>query len=62
METLKIDKKKMQKMIFLLNALENGWSIKQIKDNYIFKKKHENKTEIFNSDYLDTFIETNMKL
>jgi len=62
MESLSMDKKKLQKMLFLLNALENGWCVKKIGENYIFKKKHENKTEVFQSDYLDTFIASNMKL
>jgi len=42
-----------------MNALEEGWSIKKIKDSYIFTKKHENRKEIFQENYLDKFIEEN---
>ena len=49
-KNLEIDKIKFQKMIFLYNALDNGWSI---------KKNHEGKKEIFNETYLSTFMKDN---
>ena len=54
-----IDKIKFQKMIFLYNALENGWSIKKRKDSYIFTKNHEGKKEIFEESYLSIFMRDN---
>lgn len=54
--------KEYQKMIFIMNALNDGWSVKKYQDKYIFKKKHENKIEIFQEDYLATFIMSNMGL
>ena len=33
----------LQVMIFLYNALEQGWNVKKTNDCYIFNKKHENK-------------------
>ena len=39
-----------------MNALEEGWSVKKSKDSYIFTKKHENRKEIFQENYLDKFI------
>jgi hypothetical protein len=56
------DKKEYQKMVFIMNALNDGWSVKKNQDTYIFKKKHENKVEIFQEDYLATFIVNNMCL
>ena len=47
-------------MIFVLNALDDGWSVKKDGDKYIFKKKHENKKEIFMKSYLEKFIHKNM--
>ena len=44
---IEIDKMKFQKMVFLYNALENGWSIKKRNNSYIFTKNHEGKREIF---------------
>jgi hypothetical protein len=54
--------KEYQKMVFIMNALNDGWSVKKNQDKYIFKKKHENKVEIFQEDYLATFIMSNMGL
>jgi len=51
-----IDKKQLQKMVFIMNSLENGWTIKKRDDSYIFIKKHENKKEIFKENYLETFL------
>lgn len=48
------------KMIFIFNALENGWTIKKKNEKYIFKKKHNNKKEVFSEDYLKQFIEKNL--
>ena len=56
---LEIDKLKFQKMVFLFNALDNGWSIKKRKDSYIFTKNHEGKKEIFDESYLSIFMKEN---
>ncbi len=58
----KIDKVKFQKMLFLYNALDNGWSIKKRKKSYIFTKNHENKKEIFDENYLSIFMKDNFAL
>ena len=59
---IKIDSAIQQKMKFIMNALENGWSVKKIDDQYIFTKKHEGRREVFMADYLEKFIEKNMGL
>jgi|UniRef100_A0A6C0IIK3 hypothetical protein len=56
---IKIEKAQFQKMMFLMNALEKGWSVKKQQDKYIFTKKHENKREIFEENYLERFIVSN---
>ena len=56
---LEIDKLKFQKMVFLFNAIDNGWSIKKRKDSYIFTKNHEGKKEIFDEYYLSIFMKEN---
>ena len=56
---VEIDKLKFQKMVFLFNALDSGWSIKKKKDSYIFTKNHEGKKEIFNEEYLAIFMKDN---
>ena len=44
---LNIDYIKLQKMAFLYNALENGWTIKKDKEVYKFTKNHQGAKEIF---------------
>ena len=45
-----------------MNALNDGWSVKKSQDKYIFSKKHENKVEVFQEEYLATFILQNMQV
>ena len=47
-------------MIFLMNTLENGWSIRKKNDNFVFRKKHENQKEIYSDEYLVNFLKSNM--
>jgi hypothetical protein len=54
--------KTFQKMVFIINAIEQGWSVNKIQQSYIFTKKHENKKEVFQEDYLDKFVESNLNL
>lgn len=61
-EEIQVDKKVFQKMVFLTNALDKGWAIKKVNDTYIFSKKHENKKEVFQADYLEKFIENNLQM
>ena len=49
-----------KKMIFIYNALENGWSVKKREQTFIFTKKHEGKKEIFSDDYLLRFMKENL--
>ena len=56
---IKLDKSTYQRMVFITNALEQGWTIKKKDDSYIFTKKHENRREIFQENYLETFLKTN---
>ena len=61
-ENFKIDSIKFQKMLLLYNALEEGWSIKKCSDSYVFKKNHEGKKEIYDEDYLLTFMKSNFDM
>lgn len=57
-----INFKECKKMIFLFNALENGWTIKKYNESYVFIKKHDGKKEILDDTYLSTFVEENCDL
>ena len=45
------------KMTFILNCLDDGWKVSKKENNYIFTKKHQNRREVFEDNYLDTFLE-----
>ena len=59
---IQISKKDFQKMVFIMNALHDGWKVQKSTDEYIFTKKHEGKREIFKSDYLEKFIYSNSNI
>jgi|TARA_R110002012_G_scaffold281308_1_gene470334 hypothetical protein len=46
-------------LAFLYNVLNNGWTIKKNKKEYIFIKNHEGKKEIFSDNYINTFLKDN---
>ena len=58
-EVKNISREKLVKMMFLSNAIENGWEIRKKNNSYIFRKKHDNKKEIFDNEYPTTFIKEN---
>ena len=49
-----------QKMAFIFNAVESGWSVKKMADKYIFSKKHEGSKEVYLEAYLRQFLERNL--
>jgi len=51
----------LQKMVFIYNALHQGWEIKTKHDKYIFTKKHEGKREIHLDKFLTDFVKNNME-
>ena len=59
--SIQMSKRQFKKMMFLYNALDEGWTVKKSQDAYIFTKKHENRREIFQENYLETFLATNFK-
>ena len=61
-KTIKIDPKKFQKMLFLYNSLDEGWSIKKKNDSYVLRKPHENKKEILNDSFLSIFMKEKLSL
>ena len=62
-EKISIDYVKLQKMAFLYNALENGWTITKNENNYyVLKKKHEGKKEVYLDSYLHRFMKDNFDI
>lgn len=59
---ISISHKKMKQMIFIMNCLENGWTVKQRGEKFVFKKKHENKEEIYDDNFIDKFVSENSNI
>ena len=64
-ENQKIDinseiKNKIYVMHFVMNTLENGWTIRKKNDNFVFRKKHKNHNEVYSDDYLINFLKINI--
>lgn len=57
-----IDLVKLKKMLFLFNALEEGWTVRKRDQSFIFTKKHEDKKEVFTDQYLVSFMKNNFDL
>lgn len=55
-QTVQMDFIKFKKIMFINNAIEQGWTIKKNNDAYIFTKKHEGKKEIYSDNYLKKFL------
>ena len=52
----------LKKMVFIMNALDKGWTVKKLEDSYIFTKKHEGKREVFRENYLERFVQSNFDM
>ena len=61
-DNINIDVIQLQKMAFLFNALEDGWTIKKQNNCYLFKKNHEGKKEVYLDKYLQHFLSKNLDL
>ena len=59
-KNINIDSVTFQKMMFLYNSINDGWTIKKKNDSYIFIKNHEGKREVFQDSYLMKFMQDNM--
>jgi hypothetical protein len=57
---IKVDIITFQKMLFLYNSIERGWSVKKMNNSYILTKNHEGKKEIFEESYLQKFMKTTL--
>ena len=51
-----VNKVENKKMVFIYNAVNDGWKVKKSKNMYIFSRKHRGRKEYFRRTYLDTFV------
>ena len=61
-DTVEIDSIKLHKMVFIYNALENGWTINKRKTFIFLIKKHEGKKEVLLDNYLRRFMVNNFDI
>jgi hypothetical protein len=54
-----IDEETTRKMSFIYKAIHDGWAVNLENDKYVFIKKHNGKKEVFEEEYLLTFIKSN---
>ena len=59
LENIELDKLAIQKMIFISNALNEGWKIEKNDKKYIFTKKDEKLSDYNLDNYLGNFITRN---
>lgn len=59
---IKLDSILVQKMAFIFNSLEDGWTIRKKDDSYIFTKPHNKSKEILMDSYLKTFLKSNFNI
>lgn len=63
-ETIDMNKELRQEiyiMIFLMNALESGWSIRKKDSKFVFRKRHNHRKEVYSDNYLVNFLKNNLK-
>ena len=60
--TINLDTLLIQKMIFIYNALDDGWVVKKKNNLFVFTKNHEGKKEVLLDDYLKRFMEENFDI
>ena len=59
---IKLDSILVQKMAFIFNSLEDGWTIRKTGDSYIFTKPHNKSKEILMDSYLKKFLKSNFDI
>jgi hypothetical protein len=48
------------KLSFIHNALEKGWSVRKKGKYYIFSRKHNNEIKYFKPSYIYEFVQSNI--
>ena len=54
--------KEWRKILFIFNAIEDGWSVKKRNNLYIFSKQKGKEKQIYEEKYLEKFIYKYFKL
>lgn len=57
----KLSNKELQKLLFIHNAINDGWKVHKKSEHYIFSKKHNNEKLFFDNNYIYNFVNKNIK-
>jgi len=58
----KYSSKDLSRILFISNAIEDGWSVKKKNDLYIFSKHNGKEKQIYEEKYLEKFIKKYFKM
>lgn len=57
--SLQVPAKTLKQMIFIANALENGWTVRKAGRSYVFTDRLEGRSEVYEAGFLDAFVREN---
>ena len=55
-----VDCMTLQKMAFVYNAVQSGWTVKKKEGAYVFSRPHRGEKQIYLDNFLKRFIEENL--
>jgi len=53
--------KEFSKMVFIMNAIEDGWNVKKRNGLYIFSKHNGKEKQVYEEKYLEQFVKKYFK-
>ena len=62
MEASQIDCMTLQKMAFVYNAVQAGWSVRKKDGAYVFSRRHRGDKQIYLDSFLKRFVEDNLDI
>jgi hypothetical protein len=62
MEANQIDCITLQKMAFVYNAVQAGWSVRKKAGAYVFSRRHGGDKQIYLDSFLKRFVEENLDI
>ena len=54
--TLEQDPRGIAKLIFISNALNDGWAVRKRGDKYVFRKRHNGDVSVFSKTFVEDFV------
>jgi hypothetical protein len=61
-EAAQVDCITLQKMAFVYNAVQAGWSVRKSEGAYVFSRRHRGQKQVFLDSFLKQFIEDNLDI